>query len=450
MELEYRYFKAFIFLKLKRIEESINLLNSLISEDEARYGKAYFDLAGIYAKQNRIKETISVLKKAEKVDRERALLHQGYTYLNSNKPNKAIKIFMEVRKDQIFKQQAIFSLGKAYYMKMDYKKGLTFADEAIRINPETGVAQNAKFLMEMIRREMKLRKRFSVLFSSTNQYDDNVILQPLEQAGLQKIGIPPSEQKDYSELVVLKAGYKPIMRRNATINIEATFIQSFYLKLKANQITAFFPTLRYNYNMFPLVLAFSYTFGHILADRKPYADIHTIAPVLILNEGQHARSELMFQTDIRRYLDGVTPHADHHTLSYSQYVKISKIGEIRFGYRYEIEDNKKNIGDFIGQEMYYGLVAPFIFNTSLILNYSYIIRDFKFSEAISLTQKRKDIQHLVYVVLRRRFGKYLDANLMYVYTNSDSNLNVSIQKITGFDPYKWRKNVVSFSFSVSL
>jgi tetratricopeptide (TPR) repeat protein len=447
-ELEYKYFLALILIKQKKLEQAHNILNDLILTDENRYGKAYFDLEGIYREQKRHEDAISALKKAEKVDRERALLEQGYTYLEAFELNKAIEKFEEVKKSPRFEQSAIYNLGIAYHRKSDYKKALSHATEAVQIAPETGIAQNAKFLIETIKKEMKLRKPFSLIISSTNQYDDNVIIQPLEQIGLQKIGIPPSKQADYASSLAVKLGYKPYMRRNWDINLEAAFFQSFYSKLKTNNLTAFMPAARFNFFHFPFALRFSYTFGRFLVDNKLYAQVHSISPVVSLSLGQYGRSELMFQTDIRRYLDGMTPDADHFTIGYTQFFNISKVGEPRLGYKYEIEDNKEDKGDFFSHEFLFGIAIPFILKTYLNLGYSYYIRNFKFTEVISPTDRRKDNQHFIYVFLSRYFGRYFAVNFTYGYTLSNSNIGIIIPDFDYFDPYHWRKNIVSLSITM--
>jgi len=447
-ELEYKYLLTLIFIKQKRFEAAIDILNALISADEKRYGKAYFDLEGIYREQKRHKDAISALEKAEKVDRERALLQQGFTYLGADKLNKAIEKFKEVRESDRFRQNACYNLGIAYHRKIDYKKALVYATEAVRIAPGTGIAQNANFLIDTIKREMKLRRPFSLMISSTNQYDDNVILQPLEQLGLQKIGIPPSKQRDYVTFLTLRMGYKPFMKKNWDLNLESTVFQSFYAKLKANDLSAFMPAARLSFYYFPVVLRFSYTFGRFLANNKPYANVHSISPVISLSLGQYAKSELMLQADIRRYLDGITPDADHYIIGYTQYFRIPKFGEPRLGYKYEIEDNKEDKGDFFSHECFIGIAAPFILKSYLNLSYSYLIRNFKFTEVISLTERRKDHQHFIYALLSRNFGRHFGLNLAYCYTICNSNIGIFIPDFDYFDPYHWRKNVVTFSFTV--
>lgn len=446
-ELEYKYLQALIFIKQKRFKEAIDILDALILEDEVRYGKAYFDLAGIYREQKRFKEAISALMKAEKVDRERALLEQGFTHLDADKLNKAIEKFKELKEIPKFRQSAFYNLAIAYHRKMDYKKALAYAKEAIEIAPETGTAQNARFLIDAIKREMAARKRLLLMFSLTEQYDDNVILQPLEQAGLTRLGIPPSNQGDWATMVMMKGEYKIFMRPSWELSLENMYFQTKYAELTTNDLIALVPSVRFSWFKSPVSFRLFYTFGHYITDYKPYADVYSISPVITLSEGRYARSELMFQTDIRRYLDGITPDADHYIINFTQFLKIPKIGEAKLGYKYEIEDNKKDEGDFFSHEILFGVARPFILKTYLNVNYSYLIRNFRFTELISPTQWREDHQHFIYAFLSRRFGKHFEANLSYSHTISNSNICFFIPDFGCFDPYHWRKNVVSLSIT---
>jgi len=446
-ELEYKYLLALIFIKQKKHDEAVDILNALIKEDEKRYGKAYFDLMGIYMEQNRFDEAISALEKAERVDRERALLEQGYAYLSASEYKKAIQKFEQVREEPRFSQNANYNLGIAHHRRFDYKRALAYAEAAVQIDPETGIAQNAKFLIDTIKREMKSRKHFSFLLSSTSRYDDNVILQPLEQVGLQQLGIPPSRQEDYATMLTANLGYKPFINRRWSLDLEANFMQFFYTKLTSNNLTAIMPAAKLSFFFSPVTLRYTYAFGKFLVKNDPYANVHSVSQVLSLNWGRGTRSEVLVHVDFRRYLDGLTPDANHYIAGYGQYFRIGRV-EPRLGYKYEIEDNLKNLGDFFSHEVSGGLTVPFILKTYLSLNYSYLFRRFKFTEAISLTTRRKDYQHFIYVVLSKPLGRFMAVNVDYGRTFSESNIGVEIPGPVIFDPYHWRKNIVSISITL--
>lgn len=447
-DLEYKYLLALILIGQEKYKEGMDFLNALILADEARFAKAYFDLAGVYHKQRRYDEAIAALEKAEKVDRERALLLQGFIYLDSGQLDRAIEKLNEVRQHSRFKPDACYNLGIAYQRKRDYKKASFFAQEALDIASEPGITQNARLLLDSIKGEMRLRKRFWLIGTSTGQYDDNVILQPLEQAGLQKIGIPPSDQSDYVTIMTIKGGYKPVLGRNWELALGGSYLQYFYSKLTRNNLSAFMPEARLSFSFSPLFFKCSYSYGRFIVDGKPYAQVHSISPFISLIEGPYTRSELMFQTDMRRYLDGITPDADHYMIAFWQSFMISKLGEARLGYKLEIEDNKEDKGDFISHEIILGASIPFVLKSYLNISYSYLMRNFKFTEVISLTQKRKDQAHLIYVFLNKRFGRYIELNLSYIYTLNDSNIGFPIPDFVDFDPYYWRKNIVSLSLSL--
>ena len=446
-ELEYKYFLALIFIKQKKYDETVDILKALIQEDEKRYGKAYFDLMGVYQAQNKLNEALAALKKAEGVDRERALLEQGYAYLGASEYKKAIDKFEQVRGEPRFSQNANYNLGIAYHRRFDYKKAIACAQAAVAIDPESGIAQNAKFLIDAIKREMKSKKHFSFMLSSTSRYDDNVILQPFEQGGLQQLGIPPSRQEDYATMLTLSLGYKPFISRKWDFSLNANFFQFFYNKLTSNNLTAIMPSAKLSFFLSPVTLQYTYTFGRFHVKNDPYANVHSASQLLILNWGKGVRSEVLVHVDFRRYLDGLTPDANHYIAGYSQYFRIGRV-EPRLSYRYDIEDNFENTGDFFSHEVSGGLSFPFLLKTYLSLNYSYLMRKFEFTEVISLTKRRKDYQHFIYVVLSKPLGRYFAINFDYGRTFSDSNIGVEIPDSAVFDPYYWRKNIVSVSLTL--
>jgi len=447
-ELEYKYLLALILIKQDKPKEGEEILNALLLFDEVRFSKAFFDLAEAYRRQRKHKNVILALEKAEKVDRARSLIEQGFLYLDTGELDKAIQKLEEAKEFPDYNQSACYNLGIAFHRKKDYKRARSFAQEAIEIAPETEIARHAKSLIEAIRGEMRLRKRFWLVSSIAGQYDDNVILQPLEQAGLQRIGIPPSKQNDYVTIVTVKGQYKPFVRKNWEFTLENTYLHYLYSKLTRNDLIALMPAARFNISYHPLFLRLSYAYGRFFVHNESYAQVHSLSPSISIAEGRYGRSELMFQADLRRYLDGITPDADHYALSLWQFFLIPKYGELRIGYKYEIEDNKQDKGDFISHEFIGGIAIPFIFKSHLNLYYSYLIREFEFTEVISPTQEREDKEHFIYAFLNKRFGRYFELNFMYIYTLNDSNIEYPILDFGGLDPYHWRKNVVSISFSV--
>ena len=447
-KLEYRYLMALILIKQEKLQASAEILNALVSLFAIEFGKAYFDLAGIYCKQKKYNEAITTLTKAEGVDRERALLQKGLIYLDTGKIDKAIEEFLEVKDSPRFEQDACYNLGRAYQRKMDYKEALAYTQEAINIAPETGTAKNAEVLFNAVTNEIKINRRFRLYASSTNQYDDNVILRPLEQAGFQNIGITPSNKDDFATIITLRGEYKPIMNRYWEMAFESTYLQYLYAKLKTNDLIAILPSVRLSFSFFPVYLRFFYRYGYFLVNNKSYANVHSLSFVSSLVEGRYGRTELMLEAVTRHYLDGITPDANHYMMGLRQIFVFPKIGEAHLGYKYEIENNLEDKGDFIGQEYFLGWASPFILKTYLSLYYSFIIREFEFTEVISPSQKRKDQEHLVSVILSKRFGRHVELTLFYNRSLNDSNIANFISDFGEFDPFQWKKNVVSLSLSL--
>ena len=447
-EMEYRYLMALILNKQEKLQTSAEILNALVSIDSFEYGKAYFDLAGIYCRQKKYDEALTALRKARIVDRERALLQEGLTYLEIEKINKAIEIFLKVKNFPRFQQNACYNLGRAYQRKMDFNQALAYAQEAINIAPETRTAQNAQLLIDAVNKEKKYRKRLLIFASSRNQYDDNVIFQPLEQAGLQKIGIIPSNKNDFATIITLKGEYKPIMNRYWEMALESTYLQYLYAKLKTNDLMALMSSARLSFSYYPFFARFYYRFGYFLVNNKPYANVHSLSFVPSLVEGRHGRIELMLEAMTRRYIDGITPDANHYVIGLRQFFVIPKIGEAQLGYKYEIEDNKENKGDFIHHECILGWASPFILKTYLSVNYSFIIRNFEFTEVINPYQPRKDQEHLVSVLWSRRFGRHFELTFFYNHALNDSDIVNFIPDFGDFDPFHWKKNVASLSLSL--
>ena len=447
-ELEYQYVFALILIKQEKLETSAEILNALVSLFSFEFGKAYFDLAGIYTKQKKYDKAIATLTKAESVDRERALLERGLLYMETGKIGNAIREFLLVKDSSRFKQEVCYNLARAYQHKMDYKQALVHAQQAIDAAPETGVAKNAEVLFTAISNEMKINRHLRLYATSTNQYDDNVVLLPLEQAGFQDVGITPSNQADFATILTFRGEYKPILKKKWEMAFESTYLQYLYAKLNTNNLIAIMPSARLSFSFFPLYFRFFYQYGYFLVNKSAYANVHLLSFASSLVEGRHGRMELMLEMLKRRYLDEFTPDADHYMIGLRQFFIFPKVGEVQVGYKYEIENNLEDKGDFTGHEFILGWGSPFILKTYLNINYSFKIRDFEWTEAISPSQQRKDQEHLVSAILSKRIGRHFELTLFYNRSLNDSNIANSILDISDFDPYHWKKNVVSLSLSL--
>jgi hypothetical protein len=211
---------------------------------------------------------------------------------------------------------------------------------------------------------------------------------------------------------------------------------------------AFMPSARLSFSFDPLYARFNYRFGYFLVNKKSYANVHSFSFVPSLVQGRHGRIEFMLEAVTRRYLDGITPDADHYIIGLRQFFVFPKIGEAQLGYKYEIENNKEDKGDFIHHEVILGWASPFLFKTYLNVSYSFIFRDFEFTEVFSPYQQRKDQEQLVSAILSKRFGRHVELTFFYNHALNDSDIINYIPDFGDFDPFHWKKNVVSLSLSL--
>ena len=99
-QLEFQYELGVIYFNLGRLDESEGIFQALVPQDEARFGKAWFDLAHIARKRGKRLEAIEFLEKARPVDPGRADLEAGIAYLELKDYQRAVDSFRKAQSER--------------------------------------------------------------------------------------------------------------------------------------------------------------------------------------------------------------------------------------------------------------------------------------------------------------------------------------------------------------
>jgi tetratricopeptide (TPR) repeat protein len=93
--LEYQYYLAVAYVRLKKNREALEIFESLTAKDPVTYFKAYFDTAAIYSSEKKYEKALKPFEKPRKSTLRAAafFLDMGYAYKDSGNYAKAIECF---------------------------------------------------------------------------------------------------------------------------------------------------------------------------------------------------------------------------------------------------------------------------------------------------------------------------------------------------------------------
>ncbi|MBF0475264.1 MAG: tetratricopeptide repeat protein, partial [Deltaproteobacteria bacterium] len=228
--LEYKYYLALTQIKLGRVNEGVAVMETLVAKDPAQYNKVYFDLGTSYMQLKQWSKAIEMFDKALKIDPRRAdvVFNVGIAYLNQEKYPEAVNFFNKAKTvDPKFAQVSEYHIGLCQFKMEQYDRAKTTLETAIRSNPNTPVARNCELLLKNMDIEQRARKPWSLAATVGVQYDDNVNMSPLNDAGISK-GSPTTGKGDTSFTGLFSGSYNLLNEREHKVGIRYGYYQNLY------------------------------------------------------------------------------------------------------------------------------------------------------------------------------------------------------------------------------
>ena len=182
--LEYQYYLAVAYVRLKKSHEALEIFESLIVKEPKLYFKAYFDVAAIYSSQKNYDKAIETLRTAEKIDPKsgRVFLDLGYAYKDSGNYTEAVKCFSRAKElDPQLGQISVYMTGATYLEEEKFDQAAVMFKKAVELDPKNPLAESARQTIPRVEDAAWARKPWYLITSFNWGYDDNVARDPLEE-----------------------------------------------------------------------------------------------------------------------------------------------------------------------------------------------------------------------------------------------------------------------------
>ncbi|MEW5723764.1 MAG: tetratricopeptide repeat protein [Thermodesulfobacteriota bacterium] len=410
---------------------------------------AYVELGAVYGHAKKYQQAVDHYTKAIELDPGRANLYlaRGSMYMELHKYPEAETDFQKAAQLNPELGAAVeYHRAMLSFKQENYLEAKERLDKAASMKPADDLAKAIKEFKDIVVKEERAHKPWSIVVSTIFQTDDNVTLEPLRgpAAG--------TDEKDYIFGINFTGTYFFENRRATYSGASYSFLRRYYRWHPEFDYEGHLLTLFYGLNQDPWYFHLSGTVGKYVSNDRDILNVISVSPTITRLFGMKDRLQLSGLLDHKMQVSGNEEDAQHFALSltYFHTYKLPKVrdelGVIgRFGFKYEGENPEEDIGpQYRTYELLAGLSfqMPFKIEGDVGLNQSWIYYSTNPTRDGGL--ERMDLQTALSFKAGRTFADYYRLEFMYTRTLNDSSIVSG-----GIDPYEYHRDVVSLSLTAS-
>ena len=239
-DLDVQYLRGLVLARLERYAEALDFLKKVVKADPVGRKAVLIEIANLYsAKKDNTNALIYINQAIEAFpERPDLFLSRGLIYMNKRDYSAAEADFTRVAKiDPRLSAFATYHLALLSYQRDNSIQAKAYLKEAMAMDIDPALLENCKTFLANIEKEEKSRRFFSGSATVTFKYDDNVINEPLETAGLTAPG-ESTDKDDWSFAFSLKGSVNVINRRSVRAGLSYNYFSNAYEHLTENNLIA--------------------------------------------------------------------------------------------------------------------------------------------------------------------------------------------------------------------
>lgn len=458
--LEYRYYIAVAYVRLKKNREALEIFESLITEAPKLFFKAYFDIAAIYSSEKKYERALETLQKAEKIkpDSGRVFLDMGYAHKDSGNYSRAIECFSRAKElDPQLNQISIYMTGATYLEEEQFDQAAQMFKKSVELDPETPLAESARQTIPRVEEAAWARKPWYLFTSFNWGYDDNVARDPLNEV----TGGPVTGgtgKGDQYQIFFLRSGYKFLNLKDYEAGVGYTLFSLGYRDWTDSNVTSHSPHAYFQADWNPVFFRFQYDFSYFYSGGKKqsinppiyptfannsYARLrmHSFMPTISILEPYDLRTDINLVYQIKDYLDGVTGDSSRYGADITQSYQIPGTQCLpRIGYRTAYEPSADDPSTYSYHELMAGVAANIYWDIWGDLSFAYMRTHYP---DFTPSGGRRDSTYTTTFSLKRYLMERLLLSFLYMHMKNDSDYVSS----DGEDLYTFKKNIYSLEIS---
>lgn len=355
--------------------------------------------------------------------------------------------------------EAHYQLGLTEYGRGRFQEAVTEFETAIAAEPTSDVAQSARQYLVQIReggegterrrldptlsraaRTPAQPKRWDLTFSTSAQYDTNVVLLPL---GVQPPGGSSgiSRKDDYRTVLTARGEYRPLQTDTWTIGTAYGFYQSFHRTLSGFDVQDHTPTVYIQHRIGRFQSRLDYLFDYVTVGRDPFLISNAFRPVFSVREGTSWFTQLQLGYQNKDFKDDRFPlnstrDGKNWLIGVSQFYHFAEnAGVARVGYIYDTDRTGGGSPSialapsnadwaYTGHRFSSGVRFPPLWTLTGDLTFDYYRQNYDNPNSFSPGGRtvRQDDIYIVTAGLSRPLTANLLVGVQYSYTRDNSNV----------------------------
>jgi tetratricopeptide (TPR) repeat protein len=464
--LEFHYYLGLTYSAAKRYEDALGIFESITDKEPAMFRKVYFEMASVYARQEKYQKAIDTLNLVEKIDPKdtRIYIEKGYACQRLKDYDKAIENFNKAKDlDPKLTQVACYNIAAVYYEVEEFDRSEEMFYKAIEVDPSTVTAEHARKSIINLKGARKARKPWYASVSFNYGYDDNVLQKPLEQATIVSATGETLDEADQFQTFLLTGGVKFINRKDLEIGAGYSLYCAGYKELTDSNVLGHIPHLYLQYSDHPFYFRIQYDFSYYYAGGKENGQdngffltfgndsdgqlrMHSIMPTFTIIEPHNLKSEITLSYQNKEYLDETTSDASHYSAAIVQSYKIPNTQCFpRIGYKYGYEDANVEESIYRYHQGLLGLSSHIYWGIQGDFSLTYERTDYHYNPLYAEQGERGDRKYIGAISLSRSVSDMFSLTFSYNYTHNNSNVTRD-----GQDSYKFKKNLYSLMITRAL
>ncbi len=429
----YLHYLGKIHLKLEQFEAAEQSLTAAYQSDPEIAGLIY-DLAMLHYRKEEFSQAAELFQGVADQEPENVLAFYfaGLSFYKQKKYSRAVEYLLKASEaSSSIKTNGYYYAGIAQFHLNDFGKATELLSYVVENADSADLRQNARKWMKSVKRRQKALKPFTLAGRISRRYDDNVVLEPIDQDIY-------ANEDDWLSTIYLAGKYKFFKRDGLEAGAGYSHYQSLYDDLSEYNLTGSTLQFYVRYKMKPYLFDFSYFPSFYWLDNDGYLLRHRINPRLIWQVDDKTGFSLSYAFMTNNHLQdtGRLGHANEVSLEGYRLVQSIK-GNIAASISYEDDSTRQRDRAFGHLVTKVSLAAPVPYELMLVLSGRFEDKSYKYIDSF-YNERRQDTKLQATVSLARKFyDDMVEVSADFSYSKNNSNIS----------DYEYRRRVFSLSVS---
>lgn len=419
------YYLGLAYRKSLDFHRAIENLNDALTLDES-LSEALVELAEVSFQIGNNRDALKFIEQMEAGGVEPAIaafLH-GMVFLGQGRNSEAIK-YLELAEelDEDLSQSVRYQIGVAHMMGGELRDAADVLGEAVEMDPESSLAINALDYLKN-KRKKKKESRLKIYANIGFDFDDNVILEPINQPVA--LGISNKEDKVFHANYY--ADYTAVSRGPMTLKGRYALYYNRHDKNKQYDYTSYYFSILPSYKIGNSFLNIPVVQGFTRLDNKEYLRSFSITPAYF-HKLPKSYLSASFKYSIKDYLQAPVladndRDANHGALSV-RWIKFLMDNQAMVDIKYEISREKTdgNNWSYRGKGVYLSSTLPLVEKMKIHLAADFLVQRFDNIDTYFL-KKRNDNSYTLAAIVTRSLSESVSVQFRFKYIRNESNLAI--------------------------